>query len=87
MEKAKQKDLFCILCKLQFGKKLVFDLHLSLVHGKKVEIKTEAKSNLSESELNEDTTTKKGHGAQLVMEGLELWQKNSEFFVQKSVIS
>ena len=25
--------------------------------------------------------------AQLVMEGLELWQKNSEFFVQKSVIS
>ena len=24
---------------------------------------------------------------QLVMEGLELWQKNSEFFVQKSVIS
>ena len=62
MENVKQKDLFCILCKLQFGKKLVFDLHLSLVHGKKVEIKTEAKSNLSESELNEDTTTKKGHG-------------------------
>ena len=62
MEEAKQRDLFCMKCKLQFGKKISFDLHLSLVHGKKVEIKTEAKSNLSESELNEDTTTKKGHG-------------------------
>ena len=49
MEEAKQRDLFCIKCKLQFGKKISFDLHLSLVHGKKVEIKTEAKSNLSES--------------------------------------
>ena len=39
---------------MQFGKKLVFDLHLSLVHGEKVEIKTESKRNLSESELDED---------------------------------
>ena len=54
MEEAEQQDLFCIQCKLQFGKKLVFDLHLSLVHGKKVEIKTKAKSNLSESELDEE---------------------------------
>ena len=60
MEEAKQKDLFCILCKLQFGKKLVFDLHLSLVHGKKVEIKTEAKSNLSESELDEEMSEDHG---------------------------
>ena len=49
MEEAKQRDLFCILCKLQFGKKLVFDLHLSLVHGEKVEIKKEAKSNPKEA--------------------------------------
>ena len=27
------KDLFCELCLLQFGKKAVFDMHLSLVHG------------------------------------------------------
>ena len=35
------KDFFCEECALQFGKKLVFDLHLSLVHGKKTNIKTE----------------------------------------------
>ena len=54
MEEARQQDLFCIQCKLQFGKKIVFDLHLSLVHNKKVEIKTEAKSNFTETELDKD---------------------------------
>ena len=52
MEEAKQQDLFCIQCKLQFGKKNVFDLHLSLVHNKKVDIKTEAKSNFTETEFD-----------------------------------
>ena len=33
------KDFFCEECALQFGKKLVFDLHLSLVHGKKTILK------------------------------------------------
>ena len=33
------KDLFCEKCTLQFGKKYVFDLHLSLVHGEKIEVK------------------------------------------------
>ena len=32
-------DLFCNKCTLQFGKKYVFDLHLSLVHGEKIEVK------------------------------------------------
>ena len=54
MEEAKQQDLFCNQCKLQFGKKIVYDLHLSLVHNQKVEVKTEAKSNFSETELYED---------------------------------
>ena len=54
MEEARQQDLFCIQCKLQFGKKIIFDLHLSLVHDKKVEIKTEATSNLTEPELDKD---------------------------------
>ena len=41
MEKV-NKDWFCENCKLQFGKKYVFDLHLSLVHGKQmIEIKPE----------------------------------------------
>ena len=34
-------ELFCKNCNLQFDKKYVFDLHLSLVHGEKIEIKNE----------------------------------------------
>ena len=41
MNIAIMKDFFCEECALQFGKKLVFDLHLSLVHEKKTNIKTE----------------------------------------------
>ena len=51
------KDLFCTQCSLQFGKKYVFDLHLSLVHGKVLEIKKEAnnfKENFSESKQDQD---------------------------------
>ena len=43
MNKVNLKDFFCEECSLQFGKKLVFDLHLSLVHGKKANIKQENK--------------------------------------------
>ena len=35
-------DMFCNKCTLQFDKKYVFDLHLSLVHGEKIEIKNES---------------------------------------------
>ena len=35
------RHLFCEKCSIQFGKKYVFDLHLSLVHGEKIEIKSE----------------------------------------------
>ena len=34
-------NLFCQKCFLQFDKKYVFDLHLSLVHGEKIEVKKE----------------------------------------------
>ena len=34
-------DFFCEKCSLQFGKKYVYDLHLSLVHGEKIEVETE----------------------------------------------
>ena len=34
-------DLYCEKCSLQFNKKYVFDLHLSLVHGKEIKVKTE----------------------------------------------
>ena len=51
------RDFFCERCSLQFGKKYVFDLHLSLVHGeKKIEVKVESPlcdENLQESQISE----------------------------------
>ena len=35
------RDMFCTECSLQFNKKIVYDLHLSLVHGKMTNIKQE----------------------------------------------
>ena len=52
-------DLFCSLCLLQFGKKSVFDLHLTLVHDKKVEIKTEIDIDFSETQVDKDNEGKK----------------------------
>ena len=34
-------DWFCHKCTLQFDKKYVFDLHLSLVHGVEMKVKSE----------------------------------------------
>ena len=33
-----RKDFFCVLCHLQFDKKIVFDIHQTIVHGKDSEI-------------------------------------------------
>ena len=60
MEENEHRELFCEQCLLQFGKKYVFDLHLSLVHGKKIEIKTEANSNFNESQVDEDISKDPG---------------------------
>ena len=36
------RNMFCTECSLQFNKKIVYDLHLSLVHGKRTIIKQES---------------------------------------------
>ena len=36
-----KRDLFCDKCTVQFHKKYVFDLHLSLVHGEEIKVKSE----------------------------------------------
>ena len=36
------RDLYCYECSLQFDKRYVFDVHLSVVHGEKLEIKQES---------------------------------------------
>ena len=50
-------DLFCNECTLQFDKKYVFDLHMSLVHGEKMaEVKIEpqiSKENFQERQAGE----------------------------------
>ena len=55
-------DLFCNICALQFGKKYVFDLHLSLVHGEKIEVKKETPicedKNISEKEFLKSAVAK-----------------------------
>ena len=45
------KNWFCKICFLLFDKQYVFDLHLSLVHGEKIEVKVE--SPISEENLQE----------------------------------
>ena len=35
------RDFYCYECSLQFDTKYVFDVHLSVVHGKKLDIKQE----------------------------------------------
>ena len=35
------RDFYCEKCSLQFGKKYVYDLHLSLVHGQEIKVKKE----------------------------------------------
>ena len=50
------RHLFCEECSLQFGKKYVFDLHLSLVHGEKMTVKVEppiTKENIQELRTSE----------------------------------
>ena len=47
------RNMFCTECSLQFNKKIVYDLHLSLVHGKKTSIKQEPNNSEVTSEDNE----------------------------------
>ena len=49
------KDLFCGLCSLQFNKKYVFNLHMSLVHGKSIKIKKEPMTLENEMDLEKIT--------------------------------
>ena len=55
------RNMFCTECSLQFNKKIVFDLHLSLVHGKKMNIKQEP--NNCELPLEGTETINENHNA------------------------
>ena len=54
MEKPNLKDLFCFQCDLQFDKKTIYDMHLSIVHNYKSRtefVATEIKNAPEEIEL------------------------------------
>ena len=46
------RDLFCELCKLQFDKKVVYEMHQSVVHGKSLKIKEE-QSDYADNKIKE----------------------------------
>ena len=52
----KRINMYCEKCSLQFDKKYVFDLHLSLVHGENIEVKNEqliCDGNSEEPQIND----------------------------------
>ena len=63
------RNMFCTECSLQFNKKIVFDLHLSLVHGKKTNIKQEPNNCELTSEdtetINENHNAEKPFGCKI----------------------
>ena len=71
------RDMFCTDCSLQFNKKIVYDLHLSLVHGKKTNIKQEPNNCEITSEVSETL-----HENQIEYKPLSCKICNSEFAYQ-----
>ena len=49
------KDLYCELCSLQFNKKNIFDLHMSMLHGKEIQIKKKPVTLENEMDLEKIT--------------------------------
>ena len=47
-------DSYCVKCSLQFDKKIIFNMHMSIVHKEMVEIK-EDPINIVEKEPKENT--------------------------------
>ena len=64
MERAKM-DLFCDKCSLQFDKKIVYEIHLSVVH------KIKGKSDIEEKpiEIKDEKTNKNLLSLDLIIEG------------------
>ena len=62
-------DLFCNRCTLQFNKKYVFDLHLSLIHGEKMTVKVEPP--ITEENIQELRTSEQVFSDHVVDTGLK----------------
>ena len=78
-------DLFCNRCALQFDKKYVFDLHLSLVHGEKIQVKIE--SQISEENIEEPQNSKQVFSDHVVDTGLKCNTCYSTFKTKRNLKS
>ena len=62
-EKIMVKEFFCYLCSLQFHSKTVYEMHISLLHNKKDENRTEAFTEIKMTEIKKknEVPRKKPH--------------------------
>ena len=56
-----KQDLYCKKCSLQFDKKYVYDLHLTLVHGQGIKVKTEPTSEEHFEEIQQNEKALSDH--------------------------
>ena len=59
------RDWYCEKCSLQFDKKYVYDLHLTLVHGQEIKVKTESTSEENFEELRQNEKVLSDHITQV----------------------
>ena len=74
-----RSDWFCNRCSLQFDKQYVFDLHLSLVHGEKIEVKKETSTMICEDKVQEPKIREKEFSIKKVEIHLKCGVCNSVF--------
>ena len=82
-------DMFCKKCSLQFDKKYVFDLHLKLVHGEKIEaksvlIKSEVKTEVKEEPFEKFEAREQGGIDFITSKDFDLSFNESEFPTEKT---
>ena len=51
------KDFYCGLCSLQFGNRIVFDMHQSIVHGIVIKIRQERASDFKKQNKDRNENT------------------------------
>ena len=62
------RDWYCEKCSLQFDKKYVYDLHLTLVHGEENKVKTEPTTSEEKfEELQQRKTVLSDHTSQKLL--------------------
>ena len=77
------RDWYCEKCSLQFDKKYVYDLHLTLVHGQGIKVKTEPTSEEHFEEIQQNEKALSDHITPVADKALQCNVCNS-FFKSRS---